>query len=96
MRASIFKLQKPKKFNPQPRYWDPEKEEREARMKKYEKKNIENPEFSKDDFRRELKYRWDLNRPSRHSFNMKNTSGKRFLIILALLILLIYIIYLLG
>lgn len=74
--AKFFHTPKPRKFNLQPRYWDPEKEEREARDRRI---NAEmgikedgdfKPHISKGDFRKGLSDgKWSVGAQRRKSNN---------------------------
>ena len=58
--AKFFHTPKPRKFNIEPRYWDPEKEEREARKRRInaelgiKEKGEYKPLISKGEFRKGL------------------------------------------
>ena len=89
-----MKLGKPKQFNFKSRYYDPEKEERDNRKRLYDRKS-EDYEYSTDDMRNEMEYRWNLNRVSKNSFNKRYTSLNRILmtaLILAVIVaILVYV-----
>jgi len=94
MKVTFFKRGKPKQFSLKTRYYDPEKEEREQRKRRYERKK-EDYVFSPEDMRNEMSYRWGLNRETNSSFNKRYTSLNRTLLtalILAVIIaILVYV-----
>ena len=94
MGISFMKRGKPKQFNFQSRYYDPEKEEQEKRKSLYNRKT-EDYEYSSDALRNEMEFRWGLNRESNSKFNKRYTSLNRILmtvLILAVIIgILVYV-----
>ncbi|MCK5856661.1 MAG: hypothetical protein KAG64_04180 [Bacteroidales bacterium] len=94
MKVTFMKRGKPKQFNLKTRFYDPEKEERDLRKRRYERKD-ESYEYSSEDMRNEMAYRWGLNRESNSSFNKRYTSLNRILLtalILAVIIgILVYV-----
>jgi len=94
MRVTFMKLGKPKQFNFKSRFYDPEKEERDNRKRLYDRKS-EDYEYSTDDMRNEMEYRWNLNRVSKNTFNKRYTSLNRILmtaLILAVIVaILVYV-----
>ncbi|HPR33884.1 MAG TPA: hypothetical protein PLK12_17410 [Prolixibacteraceae bacterium] len=90
--GSFFYTPKPKQFHVEPRYWDPKKEEREARERRIkaemgirEEGESYHPNLRKGDFRKSLaNTKWAPHIQRRRS----NT---RFLILLAILALLLYL-----
>ena len=90
--AKFFYTPKPKKFRVEPRYWDPEKEKREARERRIKAElGIKNedgtyqPYIAKGDFRKGLpKGKWNAGAQRRRS----NT---RLLVLIALLGALLYL-----
>jgi hypothetical protein len=89
--AKLFEVQKPRQFNIEPRYWDPAKEEREAREKRIRAEmglSDENgnyvPYIAKGTFRQGL---------TRNKWGVKGSGKKsntRLLVIVALLAMLFY------
>jgi len=94
MKVTFFKRGKPKQFNLKTRYYDPEQEEREARKRRYERKDEEYV-YNPEEMRNEMAYRWGLNRETNSSFNKRYTSLNRILLtalILAVIIgILVYV-----
>ncbi len=92
--ANLFNTPKPKAFKVEPRYWDPEKEKREARdrrikaeMGKGEEGDSYRPYISPGDFRQGLsKGKWTLR-------DQRRKSNTRLLILVALISLLLYFIF---
>jgi hypothetical protein len=76
----MFKSKKPRQFNLKTRYWNPEEEERKRRNERLNRQK-EDYNFDADEFRKELSFRWGLNRESNSDFNKKNTSLNRMLIL---------------
>lgn len=90
--AKFFETPKPKKFHIEPRYWDPKKEEREARQRRInEELGIVNegefkPHITKGEFRRGFsKGRWPHDR-------QRKRSNTRLLILIILIAALFYFI----
>jgi len=89
--AKFFEVQKPRKFSIEPRYWDPAKEEREAREKRVRAEmglSDENgnyvPYIAKGTFRQGItQNRWRVKGSAKKS----NT---RLFVIIALLVMLFY------
>jgi len=89
--AKFFEVQKPRKFNIEPRYWDPAKEEREAREKRIRAEmglNDDNgnyiPYIAKGTFRQGI---------TKNRLRTKGSAKKsntRLIIIIALLAMLFY------
>jgi len=94
MKISFFKRGNPKQFSLKTRYYDPEKEERDQRKRRYERKT-EDYEYRPEEMRNEMAYRWGLNRETNSSFNKRYTSLNRILItalVLAVIIaILVYV-----
>jgi len=88
MGISFMKRGKPKQFNFQSRYYDPEKEEQEQRKRLYERKS-EEYNYSSEELRNEMAYRWGLNRESNSSFNKRYTSLNRILMTILILAVII-------
>jgi hypothetical protein len=90
--ANFFHIPKPKGFNIKPRYWDPEKENRENRERRInaelgikEEGGGYRPYIGKGAFREGMsKGRWNSNKQRRKS-------NIRLLIIFLLLLLLLYL-----
>jgi hypothetical protein len=88
--ARFFFTPKPKQFNIEPRYWDPEKEKREARERRIkaemgikDKDGEYQPYISKGEFRKGLsKGKWSAR-------SQRRKSNIRLLILIILLALLI-------
>ena len=91
MASSFFKPTKPRAFNFQARYYDPDKERIEMRKRRQERK-AENYDFDSEDFKSEMQTRWSLNRESNSSFNTKYTSLNRFLVMVLIAAVIIAII----
>ncbi|MCF8359518.1 MAG: hypothetical protein K9H26_12210 [Prolixibacteraceae bacterium] len=89
----LFYTPKPKQYKVEPRFWDPEKEKREARERRIkaelgirDEDGVYRPYLSKGDFRRGLaNTKWA---PS----IQRRRSGIRFLVLVALLAALLYFI----
>jgi len=79
MGVTFLKRPKPKQFNFKARYYDADKEEQQKRMRIYERVT-EEYEYSAEEMRNELQYRWGLNRESNSSFNKRYTSLNRILL----------------
>ena len=88
MGVSFMKRGKPKQFNFQSRYYDPEKEEREKRKRIYERKG-DDYEYNSDKLRDEMEFRWGLNRESNSKFNKHYTSLNRILMFVLILTVII-------
>lgn len=92
--AGFFRTESPKTFKVEPRYWDPEKEELEARIRKAKAEaGIPDEDgnvrvgISRGDFRKGFsKGRWDVSKERRKSTN-------RFLVILVLLLLCLFVMF---
>ena len=90
--AKFFNTPKPKKFHIEPRYWDPEKEKREARERRIKAEmgiksedGTYHPYLSKGDFRKGLsKGKW-------HAGTQRRRSNTRLLVLIVLLGLLLYL-----
>ena len=90
--AKFFYTPKPKNFKVEPRYWDPEKEKREARERRIKAEmGIKNedgtyqPYISKGDFRKGLsKGKWSAR-------SQRRRSNTRLLILVVLLAALLYL-----
>jgi len=88
----FFKLQKPKRFEYSPRYWDPEKEAREERIRRIkeemgvelENKNLTRSTITRGSFRHYKKHA---------RVKASRSSNIRLIIILALLFLISYLIF---
>jgi len=88
--GGFFHTPKPKKFKIEPRYWDPEKEESEARKRR---RNAEmgikdeggyKPYIGKGEFRKGLtKGKWSTK-------SQRRKSNTRVLVLIALIALLVY------
>ena len=95
MKIVFFKRPKYKRFNYQPRYWDPEQEEFERRKKELDGVQDErNSEEVKDDLQRKIDRQW-RRRHDQESVGRSNTWMRIF--IYALIIFLgIYFIFFTG
>jgi len=91
--GSLFNLSKPRQFKIEPRYWDPEKEKREARERRIKAEmgikdadGIYRPYIEKGDFRKGFSHgKWSGKKMSR-------SSNTRLLIIIVLLSITVYFI----
>ena len=79
MGVTFLKRPKPKQFNFKARYYDADKEEQQKRMRIYDRVSGKY-EYSSEEMRNELQYRWGLNRESNSSFNKRYTSLNRILL----------------
>jgi len=91
--ASLFKLSKPRQFNLKPRYWDPVKEERNARTRRIDaelgmegEEDAYRPYIGRGDFRK------GLSRGKRDVKRNHLSSTIRIMAIVLLLTILIYFI----
>ncbi len=94
MGITFLKRPKSKQFNLKTRYYDPEKEAQQKRMRVYDRVSGDY-DYDPKEMRNEIEYRWGLNRESNSSFNKRYTSLNRILmtaLILAVIIaILVYV-----
>jgi len=97
MKLSFFNKQPHRVFDLPPRYYDKEKSDLERRMRKWERMQEEkNPEYNREDFKEELKMRWQANRESNSFFNRQYTNNRRMLVLVVIVAILVAVIYYLG
>ena len=86
MRVVFFKRNEHKKFDYKPLYYNERKEELEKRRRKIQKPK---GEFSKEEMKEELHYRWNIHRKT----DTKKKNDKGILIYVLIIAVLIYLIF---
>ncbi len=77
--GTMFKTKRPRQFNLKTRYWSPEQEERKRRNERMQRQK-EDYDFDAEEFKKELAYRWSMNRVSKSKHIKSQTSISRLLL----------------
>ena len=97
MKLSFFNKQPHRVFDLPSRYYDEEKSDFERRMRKWEEKKEEKSvEYNREDFKAELKMRWQSNRESDSFFNRQYTNKRRMIVLAVIVAILVMAMYLIG
>ncbi len=100
MGISFFNKPTYKKFNLPSRYYDEEKSDFERRLRRWERLQEQEesgePAYNREEFKAELKMRWQLQRESGNYFNRHYTNRRRMIVLALIVAGLLWVIYLIG
>lgn len=97
MKFTFFNKQPHRTFDLPPRYYDAEKSDFERRMRKWERiQKEEEKGYNSEDFKAELKMRWQANRESDSFFNRQYTNRKRMMVLVVIVFILVFVMYFIG
>ncbi len=91
MRLTLFKTEKPKRFEFKPRYYDPQKEDLDRRVARA-KREIEAAEKNetREELRHRLRHAWGL---QEHRASLNRTSNMRIILIAGILFLIFFLLF---